>query len=66
MKPKLKITLSRMTALAMALFAVLFVLYAVNHPELSFPWSNTVTYCLYGVYLAAVIILFAAPFQKKK
>ena len=45
--------------------AVVFFWYAGNHPEAGFPWSNTVTYVLYGVYALVMIVLFAAPFKRK-
>ena len=28
-----------------------FIAFAVTHPEASFPWSNRITYMLYGIYL---------------
>lgn len=56
---------SRSIAAVMFLLAAAFVWYALHHPEGSFPWSNTVTFVLYGVYLAAMILLCAAPFKKK-
>ena len=41
--------------LAMILIAILFVFYALNHPEASFPWSNNITYIIYMAYLAIII-----------
>lgn len=41
--------------LAMILIAVLFVYYALNHPEASFPWPNSITYTIYMTYLALTI-----------
>ncbi|MEG1593719.1 MAG: hypothetical protein RR350_04855 [Oscillibacter sp.] len=35
---------------AMMLIAVIFILYAVTHPQASFPWSNAVTYAIYAGY----------------
>ena len=57
--------LSRIIATIMLVLAVVFWWYALNHPEGSFPWSNTVTFSLYGVYIVAMIILYIAPFKKK-
>ncbi len=31
-----------------------------------FPWNNAITYVLYIVYLAVMIVLFIAPFRKNK
>jgi ABC-type transport system involved in cytochrome c biogenesis permease subunit len=57
--------ISRIAAAAMLLLAAAFLCFAFNHPEASFPWSNTITFILYAVYAIAVIILFIAPFKKK-
>ena len=46
--------------------AVLFSLYALNHPEASFPWGNAITYTLYGVYLLVMVVLAVAPFERKR
>lgn len=41
--------------LAMILIAVLFVYYALHHPEASFPWPNIITYTIYMTYLTLTI-----------
>ncbi len=43
-----------------------FILYALNHPQMSFPWSNTVSYCIYGFYILCTVCLLSAPLWKKK
>lgn len=43
----------------MLLIAMIFILVALNHPEMSFPWSNTVTYIIYGIYVIIMILMFA-------
>ena len=48
----------------MLIVAIAFVFFALKHPEASFPWSNTVTYVIYAVYLIVVAILLVAPFKK--
>ncbi len=30
--------------------AISFILYGVNNPQASFPWSNSVTYVIYSIY----------------
>ena len=35
----------------MLLIAGVFVAFAMQHPELSFPWSQRVTFMLYGAYI---------------
>lgn len=56
---------SRIIGLIMLVVAVIFLVFAMGHPEMSFPWSNTVTYVLYIVYLITMVIFFVAPFKKK-
>lgn len=51
---------------AMLVLAAAFVAYALGHPETSFPWGNGVTYTLYAVYAAAVVVLLIAPFGGRK
>ena len=56
---------SRIIALVMLMAAAAFVIYALRHPEASFPWSNAVTCILYGLYLTAMLVMAAAPYKKK-
>ena len=55
---------ARWIAAGMLLRAVLFVVFALNHPEMSFPWSNGITYTVYGIYVIATVVLFIAPWKK--
>ena len=55
---------SRIIGLIMLIVAIAFVFFALKHPEASLPWSNTVTYAIYAVYLIVVAILLVAPFKK--
>ena len=36
------------------IIAIIFIEYAVHHPEGSFPWENRVTFVIYGVYVALI------------
>ena len=45
--------------------AIGFVIYALGHPELSFPWSVQITHILYGLYVDAVVLLFVLAFWKQ-
>lgn len=56
--------ISRITAFFMLIIAIAFVPFALNHPEASWPWSNTVSFIIYAVYIVLMIFLFAAPFKK--
>lgn len=42
----------------MLVFAIGFVVYALNHPEGFFPWDNQITYTIYLIYLIATIAMF--------
>lgn len=55
--------LCKTIALIMCVLAVAFVFFAVTHPEMSFPWGNTVTYFLYGIYLIIMTVLTIHGFK---
>ena len=57
---------SRIIAVFMLVIAIVFIFIALNNPQASFPWSNGITYILYGVYVCLMIVLFIAPFKRKK
>ena len=56
---------SRTIGIFMLVVAIAFLIFAFSHPEMSFPWSNTVTYVLYGVYCLVMLTMFIAPFKRK-
>ena len=56
---------SRIIAVIMLVIAVIFIFVALNNPQASFAWSNTITYILYGLYVVIMVALFIAPFKKK-
>ena len=57
--------ISRIIGLVMVVIAIVFVVFALKHPEMSFPWSNAVTWVLYGLYAAVTTVLLIAPTKKK-
>ena len=57
---------SRIIGIVMLVLAITFIIFAFGHPEMSFPWSNTITYLLYGAYFLVMVVMFIAPFKKKK
>ena len=57
--------ISRIIGLVMVVIAIVFVVFALNHPEMSFPWSNTITWVLYGLYAIVTTVLLIAPAKKK-
>lgn len=47
--------------------AVCFVFYAADHPEASFPWSNRITFMIYGAYVWLLLkFLIDIPFLAEK
>ena len=60
----MKIT-TKVIGLLMILIAIVFVIFALGHPEMSFPWSNTITYTLYGLYTLVTVVLLIVPRKKK-
>ena len=54
-----------LSACVLIVIAVCFVIYAMWHPELSFPWSVSITYVLYGLYVDAIVLLFILAFWKR-
>lgn len=55
---------SRIIGLVMVAIATAFVVFALNHPEMSFPWSNTVIWVLYGLYAVVTAVFLIAPTKK--
>jgi len=55
----------RTIGLLMVIIATAFVVFALNHPEISFRWSNSITWVLYGIYALATAALLIAPTKKK-
>ena len=60
----MKKSISRIIGLTMLIIAIVFIMFALNHPEKSFPWSNTITWLLYGVYFLVTVVLLIAPKMK--
>ena len=58
-------SISRIIGVIMLIVAFVFIMFALNHPEKSFPWNNTITWLLYGVYFLVAVVLLIAPKMKK-
>ena len=52
---------TRIAGIIMAIIAVVFVLIALQHPELSWSWSLEVTYIIYIAYEVITISLLVSP-----
>ena len=61
----MKKSTSRIIGLLMLIIAVIFIMFALNHPEMSFPWNNTITLLLYVLYFLVTVVLLIAPKMKK-
>ena len=61
----MKKSISRIIGVIMLIVAIVFIVFALNHPEMSFPWNNTITWLLYGLYILVTVVLFIAPKMKK-
>ena len=61
----MKKSASRIVGLVMLIIAVAFIMFAMNPPEMSFPWNNTITWLLYGLYVLVTVVLLIAPKMKK-
>ena len=57
--------ISRIIGLVMVVIAIVFVVFALNQPEKSLPWNNTITWVLYGLYAIVTAVLLIAPTKKK-
>ena len=61
----MKKSISRIIGVIMLIVAVVFIMFALNHPEKSFPWNNTITWLVYGLYFLVTVVLLIAPKMKK-
>lgn len=61
----MKKRISRILGLIMLIIAIAFIVFALHHPEMSFPWNNTITWLLYGLYILVTVVLLIAPKMKK-
>ena len=61
----MKKSISRIIGVIMLIVAIVFIVFALNHPEKSFPWNNTITWLLYGIYFLVTVVMLIAPKMKK-
>ena len=50
--------------LVMLVIGIIFMLYAINHPEGSFPWRLDLTYTIYLTYLGLTIYFIVKGCRK--
>lgn len=61
----MKKSISRIIGVIMLIVAIVCIVFALNHPEKSFPWNNTITWLLYGIYFLVTVVLLIVPKMKK-
>ena len=57
--------MSRVIACLMLAIGTIFIVVALMNPQLSWPWSNTISFIIYFTYIVLMILLFVAPFKKE-
>ena len=62
----MKKRISRILGLIMLIIAIAFIEFALNHPEMSFPWNNTITWLLYGLYILVTVMLLMRLRRRSK
>ena len=63
----MKKTTSLIIGAMLVAVAICFVSYATGHPEASFPWSNRITFMIYGAYIWLLLkFLVDIPFLSRK
>ena len=55
---------ARVVGAVMTEASITFLLYSFEHPEMSFPWNNAVSYAIYGLWLIAAVIMIFIPCHK--
>ena len=61
----MKKNVSGIIGLVMVVIAIAFVVFVLNHPEMSFTWSNTITWVLYGLYAIVTVVLLITPAKRR-
>lgn len=41
---------SLIIGIVLLVLAIVFIVYALYHPEIAFPWSNRISFLFYGIY----------------
>ena len=47
----MKKKISLIIGIILLVIAIMFIIYALHHPEAAFPWSNRVSFLFYGIYV---------------
>ncbi len=49
----------------LSITAIAFIIYALNNPQASFPWSTLVTDAIYGMYGITTALMWGLAFKHK-
>ena len=52
-------------SLVLVIGAIIFVIFALNNPQFSFLFSNTITYLIYITYIVLTIVMTTLYFKSK-
>ncbi|MCI7443669.1 MAG: hypothetical protein MSA89_11420 [Clostridium sp.] len=55
--------ISKIIGMIMLVVAIIFLVFALNNPQASWNWNNTITYTLYIIYLVVMIFLLISPLK---
>lgn len=55
--------ISKIIGMIMLVVAIIFLVFALNNPQASWNWNNTITYTLYIIYLVVMIFLLIEPLK---
>lgn len=50
--------------IVLTIIMIVFVIFALQHPEMSFRWGNTITYLFYLVYIVVTITMYVLYFKR--
>ncbi|MBE6011415.1 hypothetical protein [Anaeropeptidivorans aminofermentans] len=50
--------------IVMIISAIFFIIYALNNPQASFPWHNSITYIIYMAYIVLAVSFILKGFKK--
>ena len=52
-------------SLILVIGAIIFIVFALNNPQFSFPFSNTITYLIYITYIVLTIVMIILYLKTK-
>ncbi len=56
---------SLIIGIVLLVLAIVFIVYALHHPEAAFPWSNRISFLFYGIYFWLLFKFLLVPVLSK-